>query len=72
MIQASDLFVDCLVAHGVTTIFAVPGEENLDLVESIRKSSIKMIITRNEQTAVFMAATRGRLTGKVGVALATL
>jgi acetolactate synthase-1/2/3 large subunit len=72
MIQASDLFVDCLVAHGVTTIFGVPGEENLDLVESLRKSTIKLVVTRNEQTAVFMAATRGRLTGKVGVALATL
>ena len=54
------------------TIYGVPGEENLDLLESIGKSKIQLILTRNEQTAVFMAATHGRLTGKPGVALATL
>lgn len=53
-------------------IFGVPGEENLDFVESLRGSNIRLIVTRNEQTAVFMAATYGRLTGKAGVALATL
>ncbi|USN56094.1 MAG: hypothetical protein H6765_04950 [Candidatus Peribacteria bacterium] len=53
-------------------MFGVPGEENLDLLESLRVSSIDVIITRNEQTAVFMAANYGRLTGKAGVALATL
>ena len=48
------------------------GEENLDFVESLRESSIKLMVTRHEQTAGFMAATMGRLTGKAGVALATL
>ena len=48
------------------------GEENLDFVESIRKSSIKLIVTRHEQTGGFMAATVGRLTGTAGVCLATL
>ena len=48
------------------------GEENLDFVESLRQSSIKLLVTRHEQTAGFMAATMGRLTGKAGVALATL
>lgn len=70
--KASDLFVKCLEAEGVKYIFGVPGEENLDLLESIRKSSIKFITTRHEQAAVFMAATFGRLTGKAGVALSTL
>ncbi|MBP6257117.1 hypothetical protein KA405_05460 [Patescibacteria group bacterium] len=42
------------------------------MLEAIRTSSLQLIVTRNEQTAVFMAATHGRLTGKVGVALATL
>jgi acetolactate synthase-1/2/3 large subunit len=50
----------------------VPGEENLDFVESIRKSSIQLILTRHEQAAAFMAATYGRLTGKAGVCLSTL
>jgi len=60
--NVAELFVDCLVAHGVTYVFGVPGEENLDLVEALRKSSIELIVTRHEQVAVFMAATYGRLT----------
>jgi acetolactate synthase-1/2/3 large subunit len=71
-IKASDLFVQCLEAEGVEKIYGVPGEENLDMVESLRHSSIELVVTRNEQSAVFMAATYGRLTGKTGVALATL
>ena len=71
-IKASDLFVKALEAEGVQQIFAVPGEENLDLVESLRTSSIKLILTRHEQGAGFMAATYGRLTGKPGVCMATL
>ncbi len=70
--KASDLFIQCLENEGVTKIFGVPGEENLDLLESLRKSKIEVLVTRNEQTAVFMAATYGRLTWHPGVALATL
>ncbi len=72
MQKTSDLFVKCLESHQVEYIFGVPGEENLDLLESLSNSSIEVIVTRNEQTAVFMAATYGRFTGKTGVALATL
>jgi len=57
MQKTSDLFVACLEAYGAKYVFGVPGEENLDLVESLRTSSIQLIVTRNEQTAVFMAAT---------------
>ncbi|WP_404842535.1 acetolactate synthase large subunit [Colwellia sp. BRX9-1] len=70
--KASDLFVQALEAEGVDHIFAVPGEENLDMLESLRKSSIKLVLTRHEQGAGFMAATYGRLTNKAGVCLATL
>lgn len=70
--KAADLFVRALEKEGVEYIFGIPGEENLDLLESIRKSSIKLIITRHEQAAGFMAATYGRLTGKAGVCLSTL
>ncbi len=70
--KASDLFVQALEAEGVSCIFGLPGEENLDLVESLRDSSIRLIVTRHEQAAGFMAATWGRLTGKVGVAMSTL
>ncbi len=70
--KASDLFVKALENEGVRYIFGVPGEENLDFLESLRTSKIKLILTRHEQGAGFMAATYGRLTGKVGVCLATL
>ncbi len=70
--KASDLFVKCLENEGVEYIFGVPGEENLDLVESLRTSNIKLIVTRHEQVAGFMAANFGRLTGKAGVCLSTL
>lgn len=70
--KASDLFVQALEQEGVEHIFGVPGEENLDLLESLRKSKITFIVTRHEQAAGFMAATYGRLTGKAGVCLSTL
>ncbi len=70
--KASDLFVKALENEGVKYVFGVPGEENLDLLESLRTSQVKFITTRHEQTAGFMAATMGRLTGKAGVALSTL
>jgi acetolactate synthase-1/2/3 large subunit len=70
--KASDLLVRALEHEGVKIIFGLPGEENLDLVESLRSSSIRLVITRHEQGAGFMAATVGRLTGRTGVCLATL
>jgi len=70
--KASDLLVKALENEGVEYIFAVPGEENLDLLESLRSSSIRLILTRHEQTAGFMAATYGRLTGRAGICMATL
>ena len=70
--KASDLFVKALENEGVKYIFSVPGEENLDLLQSLKNSTIKLIITRHEQGAGFMAATYGRLTGQPGVCMATL
>jgi len=72
MAKGSDIFVAALENEGVDRIFGIPGEENLDLVESLRTSSIELVLTRHEQAAAFMAATHGRLTGKPGVCLATL
>ncbi len=70
--KASDLFVKALEKEGVEYIFGIPGEENLDFLESLRNSSIRFIATRHEQVGAFMAATFGRLTNKTGVCLATL
>ncbi len=70
--KASDLLVKCLENEGVKYIFGIPGEENLDFLNSLKNSKIKLIITRHEQAAGFMAATYGRLTGVAGVCLSTL
>ena len=73
MTKASDLLVEALENEGVEYIFGVPGEENLDFLDSLSRSTkIKLILTRHEQAAGFMAATCGRLTGKAGVCLSTL
>ena len=71
--KASDLFIECLEAEGCEYIFGVPGEENLDFLDSLSRSKqIKLVLTRHEQGAGFMAATYGRHTGKTGVCIATL
>ncbi|CAN5488334.1 acetolactate synthase large subunit [soil metagenome] len=71
--KTSDLFVKCLESEGVDTIFGIPGEENLDVLDSLSRSgTVRLVLTRHEQAAGFMAATYGRLTGKTGVCLSTL
>lgn len=70
--KATDIFVKVLEKEGVEYIFGIPGEENLDFLNSLKDSKIKLTLTRHEQAAGFMAATYGRLTGKVGVCLSTL
>jgi len=70
--KASDLFIRCLENEGVEYIFGIPGEENLDVMDSMIGSKIKFITTRHEQGAAFMADVYGRLTGKAGVCLSTL
>jgi len=72
MTKGSDLLVRALESEGVEYIFAIPGEENLDVLNSLRGSRIKLVLTRHEQAAGFMAATYGRLTGRAGVCLTTL
>jgi acetolactate synthase-1/2/3 large subunit len=72
MTKGSDLLVAALESEGVDRIFGVPGEENLDVVESLRESAIELVLTRHEQAAGFMAATHGRLTGRPGVCISTL
>jgi len=70
--KASDLFIKALENEGVKYIFWIPWEENLDFIESLKKSTIKLILTRHEQWAGFMAATYWRLTWKTWVCLSTL
>jgi acetolactate synthase I/II/III large subunit len=70
--NGADLLVSAMENEGVQQIFGVPGEENLDLIEALRRSTIKLVLTRHEQAAAFMAATHGRLTGRPGVCMTTL
>src|SRR4029434_9122922 len=70
--KASDLLVACLEAEGVPYVFGVPGEETVDLNESLSRSTVRFVPTRHEQAAAYMADAYGRLTGRAGVCLATL
>ncbi|MEA2331365.1 MAG: acetolactate synthase large subunit [Thermoleophilaceae bacterium] len=70
--KASDVFVDCLEAEGVKHVFGIPGEETLDLNESLSRSSIEFVPVRHEQGGAYMADVYGRLTGHAGVCLGTL
>jgi acetolactate synthase-1/2/3 large subunit len=70
--KASDLFVQCLEAEGVRYVFGIPGEETLDLNESLEDSSITFVPVRHEQGGAYMADMYGRLTQRAGVCLGTL
>src|SRR6516225_2595350 len=70
--NGAELLVSAMEKEDVQQIFGVSGEENLDLVGALRRSTIKLVVTRHEQGAAFMAATHGRLTGRAGVCLSTL
>ncbi len=70
--KASEVFVECLEAEGVRYVFGIPGEETLDLNESLADSSIQFVPVRHEQGGAYMADAFGRLTGRAGVCLGTL
>src|SRR3712207_6287016 len=70
--KASDVFVECLAAEGVKHVFGIPGEETLDLNESLANSSVAFVPVRHEQGSAYMADMYGRLTGRAGVCLGTL
>ena len=66
------MFVECLEAEGVRYVFGIPGEETLDLSESLANSSVQFVPVRHEQGGAYMADAYGRLTGRAGVCLGTL
>src|SRR3954465_4416731 len=70
--RASDVFVECLEAEGVKHVFGIPGEETLDLNESLANSSVEFGPGRPEQGGAPLADVYGRLTGRAGVCLGTL
>ena len=57
---------------GVDRIFGVPGGgPNLDMIAAARDLGIEFVLTHHETAACIMAATYGKLTGRVGVAIVT-
>ena len=70
--KASEVFVECLEAEGVSHVFGIPGEETLDLNEALADSSIEFVPVRHEQGGAYMADVYGRLTRRAGVCLGTL
>ena len=73
MRTAADLLVACLEAESCEYVFSVPGEETMDILDSLSRSeTVRHVTTRHEQGAAFMADVYGRLTGRAAVAMATL
>src|ERR1044072_7158072 len=70
--KASDVFVECLEAEGVTHVFGIPGEETLDLNESLEAPWVGFVPVRHERGGAYRADVYGRLTGRAGVCLGTL
>ena len=70
--SVAEVLVKCLENEGVKYVFGIPGEENLDMMNALEKSDIRVVVVRHEQGAAFMADMYGRLTGKAGVCFSTL
>lgn len=74
-LYGADVVVDSLRKHGINLVFGIPGAKIDRLFEGLdgqdSEDAPKLIVTRHEQNAAFMAQAYGRLTGKTGVAIAT-
>ncbi|MFZ6843978.1 thiamine pyrophosphate-binding protein [Undibacterium sp. RuTC16W] len=69
--SGGQLVVNALEVHGVDTIFGVPGESYLPVLDALHDSSIRFIINRQEGGAAFMADAYGKMTGKPGICFVT-
>ena len=71
MLKGADIVLRCLRAEGVDLVFGYPGGAIMPLYDALEGSGVRHILTRHEQGAVFAAEGYARVTGKVGVAMAT-
>jgi acetolactate synthase I/II/III large subunit len=71
MLKGADIVLQCLRAEGVDLVFGYPGGAIMPLYDALEGSGVRHILTRHEQGAVFAAEGFARVTGKVGVAIAT-
>lgn len=65
------ILVDQLLVHGVDTVFCVPGESYLGVLDALRDAPIRLVAARHEAAAAHMADADGKLTGRPGVCLVT-
>jgi acetolactate synthase-1/2/3 large subunit len=67
--STGEVIADSLVAHGVDTVFGIPGAHTYDLIDAIaqRREQLRFITTRHEQGAAYMAYGYAKSTGRVGV-----
>lgn len=74
-LYGADVVIDSLRKHGINLVFGIPGAKIDRLFEGLdgqdSEGAPKLIVTRHEQNAAFMAQAYGRLTGKTGVAITT-
>ncbi|HET9905442.1 MAG TPA: thiamine pyrophosphate-binding protein, partial [Anaerolineales bacterium] len=68
----AELLANEIVKTGVDVVYGLPGGENVEVLDALRKCGVKFVLVRNESSAIFMADTQARLTGGIGVALTTL
>jgi acetolactate synthase-1/2/3 large subunit len=73
MQSGADILVQCLVNHGVETVFAYPGGASMPIHQALTRfqKQVRTILPRHEQGGGFMAHGYARSTGKVGVCVAT-
>lgn len=72
MVTVAEYLAEQLGQAGVTTVYGLPGGENVEVLDAIRQRGIEFILVKNESSACFMADVHARLTGTIGVALTTL
>ncbi len=65
LITSGDIFANTLRECGIDTVFGVPGTQNLQLYESLRRAKIKCILATTETSATFMANGYYRASGNL-------
>jgi acetolactate synthase-1/2/3 large subunit len=65
------ILVDQLVLHGVDTVFCVPGESYIAVLDALRDAPIRLVVARHEAGAANMAEAYGKLTGRPGICFVT-
>jgi acetolactate synthase-1/2/3 large subunit len=72
MTTVAEVLAQTICEAGIDTVFGLPGGENAEVLDALRRQGVEFVLVRNETSGVFMADVTARLTGKPSVALATL